>query len=406
MKKFKDLIGKQWFSNAVAGCITVAFFIILSNINDVWKAITQFVSYFSTAIAGCVLAYLMNPLAKLYQRTVFSKVKRSHAQWTLSIVLAVTSVLLFLVVLMSILIPQLFDSVITFIRNLDSYADTLQEFIHKLAPKDDESGNFQSFVISSENIINTVVDYIVDNSSKIINISTDAGKGVMNWVIAFILSVYLLSSKQKLKAGIRRFLSAALSKNHYEHATSFLVHCNSILNRYVIFDLLDGLLVGTINAVFMSLCGMQYVGLVSVVVGITNLVPTFGPFVGAIIGGFILLMVKPFYALIFIIFTICLQFVDGYIIKPKLFGNTLGVPGLWILIVILVGSRVYGVIGILMAIPFAAITDYIYREVILKALEKRAEKSNAPNAAEDEGSPPEPEPSDKPDTTETIITEE
>jgi predicted PurR-regulated permease PerM len=383
MKKFKDLIGKQWFANAVAGCITVAFFIILSNINDVWNAITQFISYFSTAIAGAVLAYLMNPLAKLYERTIFSKIKRDSAKWTLSIVLAVTTVILFLIVIMSILIPQLFDSIITFIRNLDSYADTLQDFIHKLAPKDDESGNFQSFVISSENIINTVVDYIVDNSSKIINISTDAGKGVMNWAIAFILSVYLLSSKHKLKAGTKRLLSATLSDTHYERVTSFLVHCNSILNRYVIFDLLDGLIVGTINAVFMSLCGMQYVGLVSVVVGITNLVPTFGPLVGAIIGGFILLMVKPFYALIFIIFTICLQFVDGYIIKPKMFGNTLGVPGLWILIVILVGSRVYGVIGILMAIPFAAITDYIFHEVIIKSLEKHEGKSAAPKPEED-----------------------
>ena len=403
MKKFKDLIGKQWFANAVAGCITVAFFIILSNINDVWNAITQFISYFSTAITGCVIAYLMNPLAKLYQRTVFSKVKRGQVQWTLSIVLAVVTVLLFLVVLMSILIPQLFDSVVTFIRNLDSYSQTLQDFIHKLAPKDDESGNFQSFVISSDNIINTVVDYIVDNSSKIINISTDAGKGVMNWAIAFILSVYLLSSKHKLKSGIRRLLSATLSDEPYEHVTSFLIHCNSILNRYVIFDLLDGLLVGTINAVFMSLCGMQYVGLVSVVVGITNLVPTFGPLVGAIIGGFILLMVKPFYALIFIIFTICLQFVDGYIIKPKLFGNTLGVPGLWILIVIVAGSRIYGVIGILLAIPFAAITDYIYREVILKSLEKREEKAATQRAApKDDGAPPEPEPAEKVTNTETI----
>ena len=171
----------------------------------------------------------------------------------------------------------------------------------------------------------------------------------------------------------------------------------------MIFDLLDGLLVGTINSVFMSLCGMQYVGLVSVVVGITNLVPTFGPLVGAIIGGFILLMVKPFYALIFIIFTICLQFVDGYIIKPKLFGNTLGVPGLWILIVIVAGSRIYGVIGILLAIPFAAITDYIYREVILKSLEKREEKAATQRAApKDDGAPPEPEPAEKVTNTETI----
>ncbi|HBB72051.1 MAG TPA: AI-2E family transporter [Ruminococcus sp.] len=400
MKNFKDLIGKRWFANAVAGCITVAFYIILSNINDVWSGITQFISYFSTAIGGCVLAYLMNPLAKLYQRTVFSRIRNESARWTASIVVSVTTVVLFLVVIMSILIPQLFDSIVTFISNLDSYAATLQDFIHKLGPKDDESTSFQNFVISSDNIINTVVDYIVDNSSKIINISTTAGKSVINWVIAFILSVYLLSSKQKLKSGSIRFLRASLSKEHFDDVTSFLSHCNSILNRYVIFDLLDGLIVGTVNAVFMSLCGMQYVGLVSVVVGITNLIPTFGPLVGAIIGGFILLMVKPFYALIFIIFTICLQFVDGYILKPKLFGNTLGVPGLWILIVILVGSRVYGVIGILLAIPIAAITDYIYHEHIIKSMEEHSR--NAEQDAEEEPDPPDPDDDEPDDVPETV----
>ena len=166
-------------------------------------------------------------------------------------------------------------------------------------------------------------------------------------------------------------LKALLSQKHYKSASTFLSHCNGILNRYVIFDLIDGLIVGTVNAIFMAILGMQYSGLVSVVVGVTNLVPTFGPLVGAIIGGFILLMVKPVHALFFVIFTIILQTIDGYVIKPKLFGGTLGVSGLWILIVIIAGGRIYGIVGILLAIPIAAILDYIYREMLLPALERK-----------------------------------
>lgn len=371
MKFFKDLIQKRWFSNAVAGCITVTFFIILSNINDVWSAITQFIGYFSTVIWGCILAYLMNPLAKLYQRSVFKKIRSESPKWTLSIVLAVITVILFLILIMSILIPQLFESIVNFISNIDSYASTLQGFIHSIKPGGDESEGFHNIVLSSDNIINTAVDYIVENSSKIINISTTAGKGVVNWFIAFILSIYLLASKKKIKEGIKRFIKAILNDTHYSAASSFLSHCNKILNRYIIFDLIDSLIVGSANAVFMSLCGMQYAGLVSVMVGVTNLVPTFGPIVGAIIGAFILLMVKPIHAVIFIIFTIILQTIDGYVLKPKLFGNTLGVPGLWILIVILAAGKIYGIIGIFLAIPFAAITDYIFRDMVIPALEKR-----------------------------------
>ncbi|MBR6985636.1 MAG: AI-2E family transporter, partial [Ruminococcus sp.] len=160
MKRFNELIQKRWFANTLAGCITVAFFIILSNINDVWNGITQFMNYFSTIIGGCVLAYLMNPLAKLYQRLLFRKIKKESLGWSLSIVFAVVTVLMFLIFIMSILIPQLIDSVATFINNLDSYAATLQGLIHDFMPEDHESPSLQNIVLSSDNIINTVVDYI------------------------------------------------------------------------------------------------------------------------------------------------------------------------------------------------------------------------------------------------------
>lgn len=382
MKKFKDMMNHRWFANALAGCITVLFFLILSNIDTVFSTITQFLGYFSTVIAGCILAYLMNPLAMLYQRIFFKKIKKENVQWTLSIVLAVTTVVLFLTVIMSILIPQLFDSIVTFINNLDSYAKTLQGIIRDFSKSDDESSKFHNFVLSSENIINKAVSYIMDNSSKIIDISTNAGKSVVNWFIAFILSVYILGAKHRLKAGSKRLLKALLSDNQYQGASSFLSRCNNILNRYVIFDFIDGLIVGLVNAAFMSIFGMQYIGLVSVVVGVTNLVPTFGPLIGGIIGGFILLMVNPIHAIIFIVFTLILQTIDGYVLKPKLFGNTLGISGLWILIVIIFCGRVWGIVGILFAIPVAAITDYIYREILIPALEKSHKKRNKEEEAE------------------------
>ena len=117
--------------------------------------------------------------------------------------------------------------------------------------------------------------------------------------------------------------------------------------------------------------GMQYVGMISVVIAVTNLIPTFGPIIGGLIGAFILLLVDPWDALIFIIFTMILQTLDGYVIKPKLFGNSLGVSGLLILIAIIVGGKMFGVVGILLAIPFAAIIDFVYKDYLLSALEKK-----------------------------------
>ncbi len=382
MKHFKDLMSKRWFANAVAGCITVTLFFILSNLDTVLGGIGTFIGYFSTVIGGAAIAYLMNPLAKLYEKKIFSRIKffkKDTTKWSFSVGLAVTTVLLFLMMIIITLIPQLLESITNFVSNLGSYASSLLKLLNDFGLSFSESPNasgVQNLLNSSEDIINTIVDYISDNSSKIISASTSAGKGVVNWLVAFIISVYLLAAKDRLKTGAKRFMNAAMKKDVYDSSLTFLTRCNEILNRYIIFDLIDGLIVGATNAVFMALFGMQYVGLVSVVVGVTNLVPTFGPLVGGVIGVFILLMVKPWHAVIFLIFTLVLQTLDGYVIKPKLFGNTFGVSGLLILLAIVIGGKMFGILGILLAIPFAAICDYVYREIVIPQLEKKRKEPN------------------------------
>ena len=119
---------------------------------------------------------------------------------------------------------------------------------------------------------------------------------------------------------------------------------------------------------------MQYPVLVSFIVGVTNLAPTFGPIVGGVLGTLILVFAKPLDALAFVIFTIILQLIDGYVVKPRLFGSSLGVPPVWILVTIIIGGNIFGVIGILLAIPFAAIMTYVYRDILEKKMEERRKK--------------------------------
>jgi predicted PurR-regulated permease PerM len=214
-------------------------------------------------------------------------------------------------------------------------------------------------------------DLFVENMGNVANAFASAGKGLFQWLIAFIIAIYLLGEKAKLKSGFARLLRALVGTQRYQPVSTFLKKCDSICNSYIVYNIIDSLLVGGANAIFMMLFGMQYMGLISSVVGLTNLVPTFGPMVGLVIGGFILFMVNPMHALFFIIFTLILQVVDGYILKPRLFGNSLGVSGLWILIGIIVGGNMLGIIGILLAIPSVAILDFIYKNYLIPGLEKR-----------------------------------
>lgn len=370
--KLDKLRRKPWYPYAMAGCITVAVYVALTHLGDITAAVRTFLGFFGSVTMGAVVAYLLNPLAKLYQKWVFRKVKRDSLRWALSVGLALVTAVFLLVYFMGTLIPQLIDSITMLVNNLDGYMASLR--VQTANWELGEKLGLPAFLGSYEKYVDKAIAYLKDNLSSVLSVSMEAGKYVVNWVIAFILSVYLLTAKLKLKTGTKRLLRTLMPQNRFDMLRSFLRRCNDITSRYVTFSLVDAAIVGVVNAVFMQLLGMQYVGLVSIVVAVTNLVPTFGPVVGAVIGGFILLLVKPIHALIFIGFTLILQTIDGYVIKPRLFGKSLGVSGLLILISILVGGKMYGVLGILVAVPVSAILDFSYNNLLMPALEKRRKR--------------------------------
>ena len=366
----KRLREKPWYNNAVALCIAVILFVLLTHWGNVRESVGTFFRYFSPVILGAIIAYIVNPLAGLYGRTLFCWIKKEKAKTFLSNLLAILTVILFLVFLLLMLIPQLIESVATFAGNLDGYVASLHAMLDSLGVSSSALG-LDKFIDSSEALIETVTDFVKQNLSKILSASASVGKGAIQFLVGFLLSIYLLGDKSRLKNGGQRLLTAALGGAKYEKLAKVLRRCHSILNRYIVFNLLDSLIVGSANALFMAIVGMPYVGLVSFVVAVFNLLPTFGPVFGALIGGFVLLMVNPWHALAFLIFTAILQTIDGYILKPKLFGDSLGVSGLWILVGVIVGGRAFGVVGILLAIPAVAILDFLYREHFLPWLEAR-----------------------------------
>lgn len=371
MKFDKNWLDKKWVAYTIATCSAVVVYLLLSHINLLFVGIATLYNFISPVFMGLVVAYVMNPLAKFFKRTLFKKMKSLKLAHNLS-VMVTTLVVIFLVVIISVaVIPQLVKSTMTLFNNLDSYATSLEKLLNsadKTAANNDlDISDVTNF---GNKILNAITASIPDNMSNIINTSYNIGMSVVNGVIAFIMAIYFLADKERLLIGFKRLMHAIIPEKRYKESADFWSRCNDILSRYIVCELLDGLIVGAANCVFMSITGMPYMLLISVVVGVTNLAPTFGPIVGGVIGAFILVLVNPWYALWFIIFTIILQTCDGYVIKPKLFGSSLGVSSVWILVSIIVGGRMFGVIGVLLAIPFAAIFDYVYKEMIWKKLNK------------------------------------
>ncbi len=376
--KLNDKFFKQkWVSYTIATCSAVILYMLLSNFGKIFSGMARFMNFIRPVASAIIIGYVLNPFANLFKKKVFSGIKNETTKWTLSVVAALITLLALVILLAVALVPQLAESISTLASNMDEYLDALQELLRKA---ESGTGNgilgFDLGTIANfgDMILDKIQEYFANNAGNLVNKSADIGRTVFDAVISCILAIYFLMDKHRIVTGCSKIMSLIMKKENFEKTSSFLGRCNDIIIRYISVDIIDGLIVGIVNFIFMLIARMPYSVLISVIVGVTNLAPTFGPIVGAAIGAFILVLVEPWQALVFLIFTIVLQTFDGYILKPKLFGGSLGVSALMILISIILGGRLFGVIGILVAIPFAAILDFTWKDFVLKKLEERHAK--------------------------------
>ncbi len=373
---------KEWFKSklgpyTIAACTAVLFYVILNHLGDIFGTIGSFFKLLSPVLMGIVIAYVIDPLARLFQQTIFSKIKKETPKRTLSVLISIILVIAGIVLLLVALVPQLVSSIVTIANNFNVYVNSLERMIASLAGRfSSDKVDLSSITDATNQLLDRISEVLPQLLNRLINTSFSIGTRFFNFLVAFILAIYFLLDKTRLMDGCSWLLSFIIKESRYEGVSRFLSRCNKILIEYVIYDLIDGLIVGVANFIFMKSMNMPYAILVSVIVGITNLAPTFGPIAGGVIGGFILILVSPWQTLWFVIFTVILQTIDGYILKPKLFGGTFGVSSLWILICIIIGGRLMGVAGILVAIPFAAIFDFIIRDYFSPWLQRRDEKKD------------------------------
>ena len=364
---------KGWYNEAIIVCIGVGLYVVLMNLTTILSAVSTFIGYFKPVIMGAVFAYILSPLAKFFHRKLFRGKVFEKTGWLFSVILAVVIMLLALILLIGTLIPQLLESVTLFSNNFDDYATSLINWIGQSSL--DAMIGQDTLSTLSENLLTSISGFIKENAGNILGFAASSGKNIASIAISMILAIYLLIDVNRVVSGIKHLFYLLLSDGGYRMFRDFVLRCDNILVNYIVQSLLDALIVGTVNALFMTITGMPYVGLISVVVGVTNLVPNFGPIIGGVIGSFILLLVKPMFALMFAVFCLLLQTVDGYILKPKLFSGSLGVSGLLILISTIVLGHMFGVIGILLSIPTAAVVFFIYNDYFIAWLERRKQRA-------------------------------
>lgn len=373
-RRLENLLEKPWVAYTCATCAAVLFYMILSHLGSILSVFGEIFQYVAPVFYGIIIAYLINPVVNSFEKKIFRKMKRENARHSIAVVFGVVLVILIIGLLIGILIPSLIDSFSGIVANMNTYIETVHQFTITYADVFSKFNlDLASLTASWEKLVEQTVLSLAGNVDTIVSTSYSIGTGAVNFLLGLILAIYFLFDKKRLLNGIGRIRCLLSKDKNLKKRDIFWNRCHKILGQYICYDILDGMIVGVVNAIFMLIVGMPYVALVSVIVGVTNLLPTFGPIIGAVIGGILLVLTNPIHALIFLIFTIVLQIFDGYILKPKMFGGSLGVPAVWVLVSIVIGGKMFGIVGILLAIPFAAIFTFVYEENIIPWLQRKKE---------------------------------
>ena len=331
---------------AGTGMFLILFYFLCSNFDLVINFAKTILTAMSPFLWAGFIVLLLNPImqrqSKLYKSEKIS---------------AAITMLFFIVVIiltLSLIIPQVIVSATQLINLLKGYDyATIMSWIENHLNLDSKTLSFieESLGDLSKNLIVWIQGAI----PSLMNATVNAANNVINFITGVIITWYVLSEKSAVKKFIKRIVNAV--KPLREHEGWFTVIKMSIekFNMFLSGKLVDSLIVGVICFIFMSIVGMDYSVLVSIIIGITNVIPFFGPFIGAIPSLFILLIVNPLHALIFAIFILVLQQIDGNIIGPKILGESVGVSKIGVIFAIIVGGKLFGIIGMIIGVPALAV---------------------------------------------------
>lgn len=354
----------------------IAYFIFL-RIGDFWSSLGWFFSIFKPFVWGLILAYFINFLVVFTEKQFFRRIKGRKAKRTWSMIASYVIFLVIIVLFLFMLIPQTIESIGILLRNLPGYFDDFSALVNALIEKYGLSDNIGDWINEIYLYAEREVNNFLQSTSAsgfikgTYQVTSAVAGAILNIFIAFVVSIYFLSKKEIYQAQFKKTMTAHLGQERTRGIIDFLYLSNKTFSNFLIGKLLDSLIVGVICFIFLSLFRFPFPLLISVIVGVTNIIPFFGPFIGAIPSFLIILIANPAMALWFLLFILILQQIDGNIIGPKVLGFSIGVSSMWILFAIIIGAKLFGFIGMVVGVPAFAVIYALFKRYTEKKLKSQ-----------------------------------
>ena len=346
--------------------IAILFFTLLNQFTQIKKAISFILTILFPFILGIGIAFILNNPEKWLEEKVFDNLpmQNNHKKilaTTIVFVLAIG----FLILFFSIIIPNTLDPIRQFSKNFSDYSETLTAYIRDFAYRLNISEKQFEQILVTFDVTKKITSALTQSIPKIASYSYSFVKGFINLILALVSAFYILLDREKLVKGVKKLNYSLFDKGFANYLTIWTNDAKTVFEQYIVGNLIDSFIVGIICYIGALILKFPYASMIALIIGVTNIIPVFGPFLGAIPVIIILCLINPFSALIFAIFIFILQQCDGNIIKPIVLGDKLGMSGFWILFSVTVGGALFGVLGMFLGVPvfaliYAAIKDYIH----------------------------------------------
>lgn len=332
-------------------------------------------------ILGGAIAFVLNVPMNFVQRHLFdeerikkSKVLQKVAR-PVSMILVLIAVFGIVAIIMFILIPQLGETFANLGRSIQAFIPQIQEWASRLFNDNKEiMDTVNNLEFDWNKIMDTGINFFKNGAGSVVNSTITAAKsivsGLTTFFIAFVFAIYILLQKEKLGVQAKKVLFAFVRRGRAEATVEVLSLTYNTFSSFLTGQCVEAVILGSMFAVSMTILKLPYALLVGVLIAFTALIPIFGAFVGCGVGAFLIFMVDPMKALIFVVLFLVLQQIEGNLIYPHVVGNSVGLPSIWVLAAVSIGGSLMGVVGMLIFIPIVSVVYALFREIVYLKLKK------------------------------------
>ena len=379
---------RQHFSRGITSFLVIAaailFYFALLRLDDLSAAVSKIYTASKPIIYGMAIAYVLNPIVRKVDQYLLPLLKKKLRHKTavkisrsVGIFSAILCALALITMLCNMVIPELYKSIRDLVYNLPGQINDLIQWIDEFQMEDTPTNRFL------HQALNEGADMLqkwlrTDLMSRTNIIMTNLTVGIISavseifkFIVGIIVSVYVLFSKEKFFAQSKKAVYALFSPAHANMVLHITGKSNEIFGGFIIGKVIDSMIIGVLCYVGTSLLKMPYALLVSVIVGVTNVIPFFGPYIGAIPSAILILLESPMKGIYFILFILLLQQLDGNVIGPKILGDSTGLSAFWVVFSILLGGGLFGFAGMVLGVPTFAVLYYIVQMLLDTRLEKK-----------------------------------